>query len=126
MTTTWRGSTNRVAAAAIIITGLVACASTEPGRLTSRTSDPKPVDAAVDNAPVLGQLVPGLVITLEINGNTPTLVDARVALIPLSAPRREEGELVRVTGVSNGRPVSRAAVSDQRVYVEEGVGAWLC
>ena len=122
MTTAWRGSANRVAAATIFVTSLVACASTEPGRLTSSTSDPKPVDAAVDNAPVLAQLAPGLVITLEINDNTPTLVDARVALIPITAPRREEGELVRVTGLSNGKPVSSIAVPDQRVYVEEGVG----
>lgn len=122
MTTAWRGSANRVVAAAILLTGLVACASAEPGRLTSQTSDPKPVDAVTDNAPVLTQLAPGLVITLEISDNTPTLVDARVALLPLTAPRREEGELVHVMGLSNGKPVSSTAVPDQRVYVEEGVG----
>lgn len=101
---------------------VVSCASTKPGRLSTHTSAPKPVDAVADNAQLLSQFTPGLVIILEISDNTTSLVDARIALVPRSTVRRQEGELIKITGLSNGTRVSSVAVPDQRINVEEEKG----
>lgn len=101
---------------------VVGCASTGPGELRTQTSDPKPVDARADNERVLKGLVPGLVVTLEIDGERVSLADAQVLMIPLSKPRLQAGELITLTGTSQGKAVSSMEVPDQRLNVQENQG----
>lgn len=105
-----------------VLGALLGCASEEPGRVTVQTSEPRPVDAAADNAEVLRQLTPGLLLTLEIDGTAVTLLDVQMALVPNLPARRQEGELITVTGLSGSERVSRAQVPDQRLNVEEQGG----
>lgn len=101
---------------------VAACASMQPGRITAQTSSPKPVDPRIDNEAVLAELTPGLVFTLEIDGLRVRLANAKVMMIPRREPRRPAGELVSVTGLSGGQPVTQVQVPDQRLNVEEGKG----
>jgi hypothetical protein len=98
------------------------CASAKPGRVTSRTSAPSPVDPVADNEKLLADLVPGLVITLEIIGSEPKLKNAHVAMVPRQETRREEGELIRVVGLAQGQEITSVAFPDERVNIEEHGG----
>lgn len=106
----------------ISVLACAGCASEEPGKLVSQTSKPVPVDAVADNEKVLGGLMPGLVITLEIDGNEPTLRDARVAMVPRLPALRQEGELIHVVGLRSGDEVSSVAFPDERINVQEHRG----
>jgi len=101
---------------------LVGCASAGPGQLHTQTSDPKAVDARADNERVLRGLTPGLVVTLEIDGEKVSLADAQVLMIPQSKPRLQPGELITLTGTSQGKAVSSVEVPDQRLNVQESQG----
>ena len=101
---------------------LPACASQGPGRMTERTSEPRPVDAATDNAEIVGQLTPGLLVSLAVDGSTVSLVDARVIMVPREERRRGEGQLVTVEGWSGSARVAAIAVPDQQLQVLEGGG----
>jgi hypothetical protein len=112
----------RIACNAAFAVGLVACASAEPGRMTAETSSPQPLDAAADNAELMQDLAPSLVLTIEVDGDTATLLDARVLMMRATAPRHSEGEQVVLRGLSAGQPVSTVAVPDQKLNVQEGGG----
>jgi hypothetical protein len=90
--------------------------------MTPQTSNPEPVDPMVDNTGLQEQLSPSLVVTIELDGDTATLLDARVLMTRATMPRRTEGEQVILRGFSAGQQVSTVAVPDQRLNVEEGGG----
>ena len=95
------------------------CTSRGPGELRTHTSKPRPVDPRADNARVLSGLVPGLVVALDIDGEEISLEYAQVFMVPQSKPRRQEGELITLTGMSQGKAVSSLKVSDHRLVVQE-------
>ncbi len=101
---------------------LLACASQGPGRMTERTSEPRPVDVAADNKELLDQLTPGLLVSLAVDGSTVSLVEARVAMVPKEEQRRREGQLVIVEGWSGSVRIAAVAAPDQRLQVLEGSG----
>ena len=106
----------------IALAWVAACASIETGQLTTNTSEPTLLDARADNREVLADLILGLVATIEIDGQVATLTDAQVMMIPNIFPRRQEGELVSIIGLSGGKPVTSIQVPDQRLNVEEEKG----
>ena len=103
----------------ITITG---CASKGPGVLTSNTSKPVSVDASEDNSKILSGLTPGLVLLIKVSDGTASLVDSYVAMVPVSTPRRQEGELINILGLSSGVVVTETTTPDQSVKVEENKG----
>jgi hypothetical protein len=114
--------TVRVVALATPLLLVVGCASTDPGQLRTQTSDPRPVDPRADNEPVLKGLTPGLVVTLEIDHDRVSVAHAHVLMIPQVTSRTQPGELITLTGTSQGRVVSSVDVPDQRLNVQEGQG----
>jgi hypothetical protein len=106
----------------LAVLALSACASMEPGRLTTETSTPRLVDARADNAAVMADQVAGLVVTLKIDDSRVELADSRVMMIPKGTARRQEGELITLAGLSGGRTVTQIQVPDQRLNVEENKG----
>lgn len=101
---------------------VTACASMEPGQVSTETSAPTPVDPIADNAAVIAGQTAGLVVTLSIDGERVQLVDARVMLIPKGTARRQEGELVSLAGLRGGEVVTRLLIPDQRINVQENRG----
>lgn len=106
----------------IALVWVTACASIETGQLTTHTSKPTLVDPRADNREVLTDFIPGLVVTMEVDSQGASLTDAQVMMIPNISPRRQEGELVSIIGLSGGKPVTSIQVTDQRINVEEERG----
>jgi hypothetical protein len=81
------------------------------------------VSAAEVNRAVIGQVTPGLVMRLEIDGQTVRMHDPELVLIPRRSSTRSAGnETVLVTGWRGREQVSSVTVSDQRINVQENVG----
>lgn len=101
---------------------LAACATATdgPGVKTEETSEPRPVDAGVDNADVLAQTSPGLIVTLHVEGNTIRSYETQIAAV--SATTQAEGDSISITALSNGNRVATMSVADQLVNVQEEVG----
>lgn len=112
----------RFGAAVMGSLALGACASAEPSRMTAETSAPVAVDAAADNAHILKQLEPSLLVVVEIDGDRASLVEGRVLSVRSAGSPRREGELVTIRGLRDGELVGEAQVDDQRLNIEEGRG----
>lgn len=106
----------------VLMAALSGCASSGAGRMTEATSEPRAVDAAAENAAILADLSPGLLLSLQVDGSTVTLADARVAMVPKDAGRRAEGELVTLAGWLAGDRIAEVQVPDQRLQVAERGG----
>jgi hypothetical protein len=102
---------------------LSACASSGPGEMTMTTSSPRAVDPRDDNAQVLTQSKPGLVITLHIEGAEVRSFEVSVAGLSGSSSAGDQGdEVVRVTGMMGGAKVASMSIPDQRLNAQEGGG----
>lgn len=101
---------------------LVACASNTPGEMTELTSSPQSVDARQDNADVLAQTTPGLIVTLHITGDVVSSFDVRVAGVSSSSSSGNQDTFVTVTGISNGSRVASMSIADEQLNVQEEVG----
>jgi hypothetical protein len=76
-----------------------------------------------DNRAVIGDVTPGIVMRLEIDGTKVDLRDAELILLPRQSPARgRDGERILVTGWRGLQQVSAVSVADQRVNIQEGVG----
>lgn len=107
----------------LLLALLAGCASKMPQTAAAQSVQARPVDAAEDNRAVLGQLTPGLVMRLEIDGKTVQVHDAELVLIPRRAVSRRSGaETVLVTGWRGQEQVSAVSVPDQRINAQEDVG----
>ncbi len=101
---------------------IVNCASTKSERFSAQTSEPISVNPQTDNSVVLDQLIPGLIVVIDIDGNTPSLIEAHVASIPKSPSQQKLGELININGLSDGEMVTSTAIPDQRVNAHEMSG----
>ncbi len=101
---------------------LMGCATATdgPGIKTEETSAPRPVDAREDNAAVLAQTSPGLIVTLHVEGSTIRSVETQIASV--TATTQAESESISITALSNGDRIATMSVADQRVNVQEEVG----
>jgi hypothetical protein len=109
--------------ALLLLALLVGCASKIPQTAAAQPGQSRQVDPAEDNRAVLGQLTPGLIMRLEIDGKTVQMQDPELVLIPRrAAARTTGGERVIVTGWRGREQVSAVSVSDQRINVQENVG----
>ncbi len=101
---------------------LVACATASdgPGVKTEQTTEPRPVDPRADNAEVIAQTLPGLIVTLNIEGGTVRSYETQIAAV--SATTQAEGDSISVTALSNGNRIATMSVADQRVNAQEEVG----
>jgi hypothetical protein len=104
------------------VLAVAGCASLEPGRMSAETSTPMPVDPRADNEAVIAGQTAALVVTLKIDGAQVALADSRVMMVPMSDERRQEGDMVALEGLSGGQTVTRVAVPDQRLNVQENRG----
>lgn len=101
---------------------LAACATATdgPGVKTEETSQPRPVDAREDNADVLAQTSPGLIVTLQIEGDTIRSIDTQIAAV--TATTQADSDSISISALSNGNQIATMSVADQRVNVQEEVG----
>ena len=108
---------------ALLILLLAGCASKIPQTAVAQPRQTQAVDAADDNRAVLGQLLPGLIMRLEIDGTTVQLRDPELVLVPRQpAARGTDSERVLVTGWRGREQVSGVSVANQRINVQENVG----
>ena len=101
---------------------VASCASKMPQTAVAQAGPSRAVQAVDDNRTVLSQMAPGLVMRLEIDGNTVQLVEPELVLVPRALPRASDGDRVIVTGWRGTERVSSVTIADQRVNVQEGVG----
>jgi hypothetical protein len=101
----------------------LAAASPIAAQETASETEPRPVDPAEDvvNRLVTATTVPGLVVSLRIEGNAVTLERAQPARIPKPRERRStEGDTVTITGLAGAERVASVTVADPvQVAVEE-------
>jgi len=110
-----------VAMAAVL--ALSACASSGPGKMTTRTSEPAAVNADEDNARLMAGLEPQMVVTLEVDGTTARLIDARVLMVRGNKRAAVAGQdHVVVRGLSAGQAISETKIPDQRINTEHDAG----
>ena len=110
-----------VAMAAVV--ALSACASSGPGEMTTRTSEPVAVDADADNARLMAGLEPQMVVTLEVDGTTARLIDARVLMVRRSSRAAVAGQdHVVVRGLRADQVISETKIPDQRINTEHDAG----
>lgn len=108
---------------ALLLFVTYACASEQAGDLNTRTTEPQQVDPKSDNAQVTNNLIPGLLITIEIDSTSVSVAEARVAMVPRGSIRQnEEGEFIRLIGIRDGKEVTTVSVPDQRLNTQEGTG----
>ena len=105
------------ALAALAVTGC------EKGPRRESTSEPQSVDSRQDNAAILEQLTPGLLLRITIRADKTVRVDSHVALVVKQSERRREGDLVEVVGVAGAERIARVWVPDARRIAIEGEGA---
>lgn len=99
-----------------------ACASDHYKELTAATSDPVAVDHAVDNKVVMENLETGLVATLRINGANISITKLQIRMIPRTDKLPNQGELITIKGLSNGKTVTEIKTPDTRLNVQENKG----
>lgn len=109
----------------IVLITLVAFATSVPAAAQEDASDtpPRPMAASEDpvNRMVAAATVPGLIVSLKIDGNTIALERAQPARIPKPRDRAATGDTVTVTGISGARAVASVTAADPlMVAVEEG------
>lgn len=88
----------------------------------NKTSDPVPVDAAKDNAAVLEQLKPGLIINLKIDGTKVIEHQVQIASVTASRSLAHNDQSVSISGMDGDKTVSNVVIADQRTNAAEGVG----
>lgn len=111
------------AAAAFLAVVLAGCASKVPQAAVAQPAQRRQVDAAADNRAVIGDVTPGIVMRLEIDGKNVQLHDVELIVVPRQPPARDAaGERVLVTGWRGQQRISVVSVADQRINVLEGVG----
>lgn len=103
-------------------------ATSEATRGEPRLTEPRPIAEAEDpvNRLVAAQTVPGLALSVTIDGARVTLDSATPAMLPRQAVRRDRplpaGDGIRVTGLADGREVAATVVPDPSLNAQEGVG----
>lgn len=115
-------NTSFLAGISAVLLLLGACASDSVGQMTSTTSSPRSVDAQQDNAAVLEQASPGIVIKLQIEGNEVRSFEVQIAGISGNSTGGHSDEVVGVKGMSGGATVASMSIADQRVNAAEDVG----
>lgn len=98
------------------------CDAVELEEMTATTSKPVAVDAREDNAIVLQQTEPGLVVSMTIDGAYVIDFNVQFASISKSAPTKQNVENVNIRGMIGGIEVSSASIADQRFKAAEEVG----
>jgi hypothetical protein len=108
-----------LAAATLLVAG---CATKGSQRAIAQAGETRAVDPVADNRSVVGQLTPGLVMQLQIDGGTVRVSNPKLVLVPRQAQDGQDGERVVVSGWRGGERITTTSIPDERINAQENVG----